>query len=50
MLFLLPWLRVNLLIRSITGHVWDERTWPIAKALGRALEIRRHLARTGSWN
>jgi hypothetical protein len=44
--FLLPWLRVNLLIRSITGRVWDERAWPVAKVhLGRALEIRRDVAR-----
>ncbi len=49
--FQLPWLRVNLLIRSITGRVWDERAWPIAKAhLGRALEIRRDLARAPWWN
>jgi hypothetical protein len=44
--FLLPWVRVNLLIRSITSQVCDERTWPIAKAhLSRALEIRRDLTR-----
>jgi len=44
--FFLPWLRVNLLIRTITGRVWDERAWPLAKAhLGRAFEIRRDLAR-----
>jgi hypothetical protein len=49
--FFLPWLRVNLLIRSITSCVWDERTWPLAKAhLGLALEIRRDLARTPWWN
>jgi hypothetical protein len=49
--FLLPWIKVNLLIRSITGRVWDERTWPIAKAqLGRALEIRRDLSREAWWN
>jgi hypothetical protein len=30
--FLLPWLRVNLLIRSITEHLWHERDRPIAKA------------------
>jgi hypothetical protein len=44
--FLLPWIKVNLLIRSITGRVWDDRIWLIAKShLGRALEIRRDLAR-----
>jgi hypothetical protein len=49
--FLLPWLRVNLLIRSITEGVWDERSWTIAKVhLGRALEIPRGLARAPWWN
>jgi hypothetical protein len=49
--FFLPWLRVNLLIRSITGRVCDERTWVIAKAhLSRALEIRRDLVRAHWWN
>jgi hypothetical protein len=49
--FLLPWVKVNLLIRSITGRVWDEDTWPIAKAqLGRALEIQRDLRRAPWWN
>jgi hypothetical protein len=49
--FLLPWAKVNLLTRSITGHQWDDRTRPIAKAhLGRALEIRLDLRRMGWWN
>jgi hypothetical protein len=49
--FLLPWVKVNLLIRSITDRVWDERAWPIAKShLGRAFEIRRDLARAPRWN
>ncbi len=31
--------------------LWDERTWPFAKAhLGRVLEIRRDLARAHWWN
>jgi hypothetical protein len=48
---LLPWVKVNLLIRSITGRVWDDHTWPMAKAhLGRALEIRRDLSREAWWN
>jgi hypothetical protein len=49
--FLLPWLRVNCLIKNITSRVWDEGTWPVAKVhLGRALEIRRDLARAPWWN
>ena len=30
-LFLLPWVKVNLLIRSIIGHQWDDATWPAMK-------------------
>jgi hypothetical protein len=49
--FLLPWLRVNILIRSLTEHVWHERDCPLANAhLGRAPEIRRDLARAPWWN
>jgi len=49
--FLLPWVTVNLLIRSITSRSWEERAWAIAKAhLGRALEIRRDLSRAQWWN
>jgi len=49
--FLLPWLKANLLIRSITSRTWNAQDWPIVKAhLGRALEIRRDLSREGWWN
>jgi len=49
--YLLPWICVQLLIRSLTSRTWDERAWPTAKAqLGRALKIRRDLARAPWWN
>jgi hypothetical protein len=49
--FLLPWVRVSLLIRSIQATTWDEATWPTIKAaLRRALEIRSPIRREGWWN
>ena len=49
--FLFPWLKVNLLIHSITHHTWPEEQWCIVKPqLRRALEIRRDLSRAGWWN
>jgi hypothetical protein len=40
--FLLPWLRVALLIRSILSTPFDETTWPTAKTVvARALTMRR---------
>jgi hypothetical protein len=38
--YLLPWVRVALLIRSIRTTTFDEATWPTAKTvLNRALAI-----------
>ena len=50
--YLLPWVKVNLLICSITGRIWPEDQWRIIKPqLRRALEIRIKLAReTWCWN
>jgi hypothetical protein len=49
--FLLPWLRVALLIRSILATTFDETTWPTAKTvLARALAMRSRLAWEGWWN
>jgi len=49
--FLLPWPRLVLLIRRILATHWDPETWPTAKAeLGRALALRRRLARAPWWN
>jgi hypothetical protein len=39
--FLLPWLRLELLICSITSTTWDDQTWPIVRIeLARALRMR----------
>ena len=49
--YLLPWLRVALLIRSIPSTPFDETTWPTARTvLARALAMRSHLPRQGWWN
>jgi hypothetical protein len=48
--FLLPWVRVLLLIRSITTTTWGHEAWPEVKpVLRRALEMRRQMrARAGA--
>ena len=46
--YLLPWVRVALLIGSIRTTTFDEATWPTAKTvLARALAMRSRLAREG---
>jgi len=44
--YLLPWVRVLLLIRSITSTTWGHEAWPEVKpVLRRVLEMRRQIAR-----
>jgi hypothetical protein len=46
-----PWVRVLLLIRSITSTTWGHEAWPEVKpVLRRGLEMRRQIAREGWWN
>jgi len=46
-----PWLRIELLIRSILGTRWDNKTWPVAKTtLKLALEERKKIRRAGWMN
>ena len=48
---LLPWVRVLLLIRSITSTTWGHESWPqVEPVLIRAMEMRRQIARDGWWN
>jgi hypothetical protein len=43
--YLLPWVRVLILIRSITSTTWGHEAWPEVKpVLRRALEMRRQIA------
>jgi hypothetical protein len=49
--YFLAWVRVLLLIRSITATTWGHEVWPEVKpVLRRALEMRRQIAREGWWN
>jgi hypothetical protein len=49
--YLLPWVRVLFLIRSITSTEWDDLTRRLVQPLlRRALEMRRQCARGGWWN
>jgi hypothetical protein len=49
--FLLPWVRVLLLIRSITSSDWDDTTGRLVQLLlRRALEMRRQITRDAWWN
>jgi hypothetical protein len=46
--YLVPWVRVLILIRSITSTTWGHEAWPQVKpVLRRALEMRRQVAREG---
>jgi hypothetical protein len=46
--FLLPWVRVALLIRTIRTTIWDDATWPTVKMnLARALRMRQQMNRGG---
>jgi len=49
--FLLPWVGVLFLIRSITSTEWDDLTGRLVQPiLRRTLEMRRQCARDGWWN
>jgi hypothetical protein len=49
--YLLPWVRVLLLIHSIRSNTSDHEAWPqIKPILRRSLEMRRQVARDGWWN
>ena len=41
--YLLPWVRVLLLIRDIRSTHWGHERWPL-------VEMRRQIAREGWWN
>lgn len=51
LLSLLPWLRVELLLRSILTTSWDSAAWPaVRRKLPRVLELRDQAAKDGWWN
>jgi hypothetical protein len=49
--YLLPWVRLLFLIRSITSTEWDQMTGRLVQPIfRRALEMRRQITRDGWWN
>ena len=48
---LYPWIRVELLIRTLTGRTWDAETWPVMREQLRYAYALRALARRARvWN
>ena len=49
--YLLPWVRVLFLIRSITSTDWDDTTGRLVRPIHRrVLEMRLQIVRDGWWN
>jgi hypothetical protein len=49
--YILPWVRLLILIRSITSTEWDEPAGRLVQPILRqTLEMRRQIAREGWWN
>ena len=49
--FLLPWLRLELILRSILTTRWDTETWTIVRRqVPRVLAMRAQVAKDGWWN
>jgi hypothetical protein len=49
--YLLPWVRVLFLMRSIISTEWDDTTGQLVQPiLQRALQMRQQIARDGWWN
>jgi hypothetical protein len=49
--FLLPYARIELLIRTMLTETWAPEAWPVVKhEFAKALKLRSHIARAGWWN
>ena len=49
--FLLPYARIELLIRTVLTETWAPEAWPVVKQeFVKALKLRSYIARTGWWN
>jgi hypothetical protein len=49
--FLLPHVRVELLVHTIRTTIWDAATWAIVRMqIPRVLELRNQAAKDGWWN
>lgn len=50
-LFLLPWLRLALVIRHILTTPWDSTTWPtVRQTLNDALKMQAAMRGSSSWH
>jgi len=48
--YLLPWLKVHLVIRQIRSRTWDSAAWPVMKeALRDALRLRSQMQQRRGW-
>jgi len=48
---LLPYVRIELLIRTMLTETWAPEAWPVVKhGFAKALKLRSHIARAGWWN
>jgi hypothetical protein len=49
--FLLPYSRIELVIRTMLTTMWTPEAWPVVKhEFAKALKLRSHIARAGWWN
>jgi hypothetical protein len=49
--FLLPYVRIELLIRTMLTETWAPEAWPVVKhEFVKAMKLRHHIARAGWWN
>jgi len=49
--FLLPYARIELLIRTMLRETWAPEARPVVKHESvKAMKLRRHIARSGWWN
>jgi hypothetical protein len=49
--FLLPYARIELLIRTMLTTTWAPAAWPLVKhEFVKAMKLRRHIAQAGWWN
>jgi len=49
--FLLPYVRIELLISTMLTETWAPEAWPVVKdEFVKAMKLRRVLARHGWWN
>jgi hypothetical protein len=49
--YLLPYVRVELLVHTIRSTTWDAATWPLVREqIPRVMEMREQVAKDGWWD